>query len=199
MNRMFKNANSEEVEKIRKEGLYGFEFDDGLYTLAIANMIIRKDGKSNIYKGDCFNEQITKELKNKNINIGLINPPYSQDDKEELEYKESEVEIQIIGKKNIKEVPILLSAILIGLVDGFNPCAMWILIFLISMLLGLNNKKRRLALGITFLVASALVYFLFFRFGKKLPNPLCLIFSTITISTQNSCKQRFESHYTFLT
>ena len=63
MSKMFQNANPAEIENIRKNGLYGVEFDDGLYTLAIANMIIRKDGKSNIYKGDCFNHQITDELK----------------------------------------------------------------------------------------------------------------------------------------
>lgn len=63
MSKMFKDANPEEVENIRKNGLYGVEFDDGLYTLAIANMIIRKDGKSNIYKGDCFNKSIMDELK----------------------------------------------------------------------------------------------------------------------------------------
>lgn len=105
MNRMFKNANPQEVEKIRKEGLYGVEFDDGLYTLAIANMIIRKDGKSNIYKGDCFNEQITKELKKKNINIGLINPPYSQDDKEELEFTEHLLDILVPGGTGVVVVP----------------------------------------------------------------------------------------------
>ena len=76
-------------------------------------------------------------------------------------YVDEEVSIPIIGKKNAKEVPILLSTVIIGLVDGFNPCAMWILIFLISMLLGIKDKKRRWALGITFLVSSAVVYFLF--------------------------------------
>lgn len=76
-------------------------------------------------------------------------------------YEDTEVNIPILGKKKSKEVPILLSTILIGLVDGFNPCAMWILIFLISMLLGMKNVKRKWALGITFLLSSALVYFLF--------------------------------------
>ena len=76
-------------------------------------------------------------------------------------YEDSEISIPIIGKKKGKEVPILLSTIIIGLVDGFNPCAMWILIFLISMLLGMKNTKRKWALGITFLFSSALVYFLF--------------------------------------
>lgn len=91
------------------------------------------------------------------IHLGLVEDNH----KEELTYKDDEVDIPILGKKKIKNVPILLSAILIGLVDGFNPCAMWILLFLISMLLGLKDKKRRLALGITFLLSSAFVYFLF--------------------------------------
>lgn len=76
-------------------------------------------------------------------------------------YEDEEINIPILGKKKGKEVPILISAIIIGLVDGFNPCAMWILIFLISMLLGIKDKKRKWILGITFLLSSAVVYFLF--------------------------------------
>lgn len=105
MSKMFSQANSKDIEKIRKDGLYGVEFDDGLYTLAIANMIIRKDGKSNIYKGDCFNEKITEELKNKNINIGLINPPYSQKDKQELEFVEHLLNILVTGGTGVVVVP----------------------------------------------------------------------------------------------
>lgn len=105
MNKMFRNANPDEVENIRKNGLYGVEFDDGLYTLAIANMIIRKDGKSNIYKGDCFNKRITEELKSKNINIGLINPPYSQKDVVELEFVEHLLDILTIGGTGVVVVP----------------------------------------------------------------------------------------------
>lgn len=105
MSKMFRQANPDEIEKIRSEGLYGVEFDDGLYTLAVANMIIRKDGKSNIYKGDCFNNQIVKELKSKNINIGLINPPYSQTDKEELEFVEHLLNILTPGGTGVVVVP----------------------------------------------------------------------------------------------
>jgi type I restriction-modification system DNA methylase subunit len=105
MSKMFKDANKEEIENIRRDGLYGVEFDDGLYTLAIANMIIRKDGKSNIYKGDCFNERITQELKSKHINIGLINPPYSQKDVEELEFTEHLLDILTVGGTGVVVVP----------------------------------------------------------------------------------------------
>ncbi len=105
ISKMFKNANSVEIENIRKNGLYGVEFDDGLYTLAVANMIIRKDGKSNIYKGDCFNKDIADELKSKNINIGLINPPYSQKDVTELEFVEHLLDILITGGTGVVVVP----------------------------------------------------------------------------------------------
>jgi len=105
MSKMFKEANPEETERIRKEQLYGIEFDDGLYTLAVANMIIRQDGKSNIYKGDCFNKAIADEIKAKNVNIGLINPPYSQTDKCELEFTEQLLSVLAIGGTGVVVVP----------------------------------------------------------------------------------------------
>ena len=105
MSKMFKNANPQEVENIRQNQLYGIEFDDGLYTLAIANMIIRQDGKSNIYKGDCFNPDIENEIKAKNINVGLINPPYSQTDKCELEFVEQLLGILTVNGVGVVVVP----------------------------------------------------------------------------------------------
>lgn len=76
-------------------------------------------------------------------------------------YSTETFDIPLLGNVNGKEVSIGLSAVVIGLVDGFNPCAMWILIFLISMLFGMKNKKRMWTLGIIFLTTSAVVYFLF--------------------------------------
>lgn len=105
MSMMFKDANPEEVERIREDGLYGVEFDDELYTLAVANMIIRKDGKSNIEHGDCFKPEIVRKLKSKNINIGLINPPYSQDDVVELEFVEHLLDILAVDGTGVVVVP----------------------------------------------------------------------------------------------
>ncbi|MDR2569737.1 MAG: N-6 DNA methylase [Oscillospiraceae bacterium] len=105
MSKMFKNANPDEVERIRKEQLYGVEFDDGLYTLAIANMIIRQDGKSNIYKGDCFNADISADIKAKNANVGLMNPPYSQKDIVELEFVEQLLEMLAVGGIGVVVLP----------------------------------------------------------------------------------------------
>lgn len=120
-----------------------------------------------------FDEEITPErIKNaveyyKNINykdkvgiyLGVVEDKNEEDNK--IDYEETEVKIPILGKQKIKDVSIGLAAIVIGSVDGFNPCAMWILLFLISMLLGMKNRKRMWVLGITFLISSALVYFLF--------------------------------------
>ena len=88
MGLMCKEANETEITDIKKNGLYGIELDTDLYTLAITNMIIRKDGKSNIVCGDCFSPSIYNNLKNKHLSLGLINPPYSQEDKCELEFVE---------------------------------------------------------------------------------------------------------------
>lgn len=106
MSKMFKGANPIEAETIRKDRLYGVEQDEGLYTLAIANMIIRQDGKSNIFKGDCFDAEIAKELKALNINVGLINPPYSlKGGKAELEFVEQLLEILAVGGTGAVVVP----------------------------------------------------------------------------------------------
>src|SRR5574344_147444 len=85
----------------------------------------------------------------------------TETNKGDSKYETNEIDIPIIGKKDATNVSILLVTALIGFVDGVNPCAMWIRLFLISMLLGMKDKKRMWTLGITFLLASALVYFLF--------------------------------------
>ena len=47
---------------------------------------------------------------------------------------------------------------MIGLVDGFNPCAMWVLLFLISALIGMKDRKRMFIIGFSFILTSGLVY-----------------------------------------
>lgn len=70
-------------------------------------------------------------------------------------------EVPILGKFNAKTVSLPILAVVMGFVDGFNPCALWILIFLISMLFGMNDRKKMWILGLVFLITSGLVYLLF--------------------------------------
>lgn len=68
------------------------------------------------------------------------------------------VSVPVFGSINLKKVSLMSAAVIIGLIDGFNPCAMWILLFLISVLIGMKDRKRMWTLGLTFLITSALVY-----------------------------------------
>jgi len=81
-----------------------------------------------------------------------------EQEKEELEEQYSKIIVPILGEVDTKKVSLPIMSMIIGFVDGFNPCAMWILIFLISMLIGMNDRKRMVTLGLIFLTTSALVY-----------------------------------------
>lgn len=97
---------------------------------------------------------ITKEKdKDKTVN--------KKDKKDKKDNINTKINIPFIGKVDLKKLSLPVIAIVIGLVDGFNPCAMWILIFLITMLIDYKDKKKMWILGCTFLFTSAFVYFLF--------------------------------------
>lgn len=81
--------------------------------------------------------------------------------KEEQKNEESVKDIPFLGKVDVQKVSLPIIAAVIGVVDGFNPCAMWVLIFLISMLLGTKDRKKMWILGLAFLFTSAFVYLLF--------------------------------------
>lgn len=68
--------------------------------------------------------------------------------------------LPLIGQVDTSKLTLPLTTIVIGLVDGFNPCAMWILLFLITMLVGLNDRKKMFILGFSFILTSGVVYFL---------------------------------------
>lgn len=82
--------------------------------------------------------------------------------KEQKKDKEDSIkDLPILGKVDVKKVSLPIMSAVIGLVDGFNPCAMWVLVFLISMLLGTKDRKKMWILGLTFLFTSAFIYLLF--------------------------------------
>ena len=63
------------IENIKKEHLVGIEYQDHIFTLAVSNMIIHGDGKTNIIKGDCFKK--INEVSKFKPTVGLLNPPYN--------------------------------------------------------------------------------------------------------------------------
>lgn len=101
-----------------------------------------------------YNDYVGKKIENQLIEYLEI-----ENNDENIVDKDKE-EIPILGEINVKDVSVGLVAIILGFVDGFNPCAMWVLLFLINMLFGMKNKKRMFLLGFVFLLTSAFVYFL---------------------------------------
>lgn len=72
-----------------------------------------------------------------------------------------EIKLPILGSINSKTFSLPVLTLIIAALDGFNPCAMWTLLFLISLLLGMRDRKRMWILGSVFIISSAFVYFLF--------------------------------------
>jgi thiol-disulfide isomerase/thioredoxin len=71
------------------------------------------------------------------------------------------LKLPIIGRVDLKNISLPAATILIAFVDGFNPCAMWILIFLITMLINMKDRKKLYILGSVFIITSGLVYLVF--------------------------------------
>ncbi len=74
---------------------------------------------------------------------------------------EGEYNIPILGNIDPKEVSLPLVSVIIGFIDGFNPCAMWVLLFLLSIIVTMKDRKKMWIIGLTFLITSALVYLAF--------------------------------------
>ncbi len=85
---------------------------------------------------------------------------------------EKEFALPFFGKVKARELSLPILSIVLGFIDGFNPCAMWVLFFLISMLLGMKNRGKMWILGISFLLSSAIIYALFLVAWLKVTLPL---------------------------
>ena len=68
-------SNKEEMNRVKKEQIYGIEWEEKAFGLSTTNMLIHGDGNSNVRQGSCFD--FGKEIENANINVVLMNPPYN--------------------------------------------------------------------------------------------------------------------------
>ncbi|MBQ3475644.1 MAG: hypothetical protein IJH20_05700 [Bacilli bacterium] len=108
-------------------------------------------------KSSKFVDKVKKVLNNEKIDDG--NDDNNGND-ENVEEDDTEI-VPFFGKIKVKEVSLPLLSIVLGFIDGFNPCATWILIFLITMLINMKNRKRMWILGFTFILTSGIMYLLF--------------------------------------
>jgi len=95
-----------EIDNIYKNNLVGVETQENMFALACANMIIRGDGKTNLFSENCFDidEKVLRDFK---CNIGFINPPYSQkkENEYELEFVDKMLSVLTVGGTGIAIIP----------------------------------------------------------------------------------------------
>lgn len=77
MSLMIKEMPSESYN-IKQNNLYGVEWSRRIFAVACANMMLHKDGKSNIIQGDSQEDEVAEWIKQKNIDKVLMNPPFEK-------------------------------------------------------------------------------------------------------------------------
>jgi len=71
------------------------------------------------------------------------------------------IEVPWLGRLSARDLGLPLFTLAVGLVDGFNPCAMWVLLFLLALLVNVESRSRMLAIAGSFVLVSGLAYFAF--------------------------------------
>ena len=66
-----------------------------------------------------------------------------------------------LGELSVERLGLPGFTLAVGLVDGFNPCATWVLLFLLSLLVNVRSRARMAMVAGTFVVMSGVVYFAF--------------------------------------
>ncbi len=75
--------------------------------------------------------------------------------------QDNSVKIPFVGEVEIGSLAMPALTLVLAAADGFNPCAMWVLLFLISLLIDMQDRRKMWILGFSFIFASAMVYYVF--------------------------------------
>ncbi len=90
--------------------------------------------------------------------------PLGKVDSEKCSIKESAedqvIDYPFIGKINLSKLSLPVLTVALAAIDGFNPCAMWVLLFLLALLINVRSRKRMIWIGGTFIIVSGVVYYL---------------------------------------
>jgi glutaredoxin len=71
------------------------------------------------------------------------------------------LDIPFFGRVDVSSMPIYSSTMLIAFADGFNPCSLWLISFLMGIVLYTGSRKKVFIVGITFLLVTAAAYGVF--------------------------------------
>lgn len=115
MRRMVEEAKSDSklIDEIKNNRLIGIEKDEKMVSLAVTNMAIHNDGKSNIMYGSGIDSTFLSKIKNCEFvklqpTVGLLNPPYKSNKKtdiDELEFVYKNLDVLVQGGTCVAIVP----------------------------------------------------------------------------------------------
>jgi glutaredoxin/cytochrome c biogenesis protein CcdA len=72
-----------------------------------------------------------------------------------------EIAVPLFGHLSIEKLGLPFFTFALGLIDGFNPCSMWVLLFMLSLLASLRDRWKMLIIAGTFVAVEGLAYFAF--------------------------------------
>jgi cytochrome c biogenesis protein CcdA len=78
-----------------------------------------------------------------------------------------EVSIPFLGIINLRDYSLLFLAVVLGFVDGFNPCAMWVLIMFVTILAQTGSRKKMFQVAGIFILAEAIMYYMILNVWYK--------------------------------
>lgn len=87
--------------------------------------------------------------------------PYPPQPKDITPEEDNLITLPVFGEIDTSKMSLSVFTIILGFLDGFNPCAFFVLFFLLSMLIYAKSRKRMLLIGGTFVFFSGFIYLLF--------------------------------------
>jgi glutaredoxin len=156
-NRLNIQSNSVPLITINDQYWIGYQKDTfaKLHLYLISNNIIKIE--------DLLSKEKTTEEQNRNQSAAEKSVPSKEQliNKIAADNEEKNIISSFLDTQNLENNNLLLSTILIGAIDGFNPCSLWMLTLLLGFLIHSNSKSKMLLVGISFLLTTAIIYGLF--------------------------------------
>jgi len=131
-----------------RERLITLVQERGITTVGVPTFLVGTELIIGFQSSETAGAEIRAKLDRKALGA-TVNPPVES------------IETRWLGRLRVHDLGLPLFTVLIGLLDGFNPCAMWVLLFLLSLLVNLQDRRKMALIAGTFVTVSGLVYFAF--------------------------------------
>ncbi len=95
------------------------------------------------------------------VSAGSAEAAVTADSEETAAAQNQAIDLPLVGTVDLGKESLVLSTAIIGFVDGFNPCSLWVLSVLLALTLHSGSRKKILVVGLTFLIVTTIVYSLF--------------------------------------